>query len=68
MVNLSKVKSNLFQSLGFNSKSSAISFIKGTSQINTKNYKTEQELKNDLKPKLSNLTSLGIDLNDKKKI
>ena len=66
MVNLKKMNLSSFQSLGFNKKSSAISFIKNTLQINTKSFKTEQEFNKYLKPKISKLTSLGIDINDKK--
>ena len=65
MVNLSSISKDTYKQLGFKNKSIAISFIKGVLQTKTTKYKTEQQLANHIKPKLNNLTSLGMNINDK---
>ena len=65
MVNLSTISKDTYKELGFKNKSKAIAFIKGVLQTKVTKYKTAEQLTNHIKPKLSNLTSLGMDINDK---
>ncbi len=65
MVILSKLEVKDFTELGFKNKSKGIAFISGILQTKANKYKTVDDLKNHLRPKLHNLTTLGIDINDK---
>jgi DUF917 family protein len=65
MVNLSTISKDTYKELGFKNKSKAIAFIKGVLQTKVTKYKTTEQLTNHIKPKLTNLTSLGMDINDK---
>ena len=65
MVNLSTISKDTYKQLGFKNKSRAIVFIKSVLQTKVTKYKTAEQLANHIKPKLNNLTSLGMDINDK---
>ena len=66
MVVLSKLTTDFYKSLGFKNRTTGINFTKYVLQATANNYKTEEDFKKFLKPKISNLSSLGIDINDKK--
>ena len=65
MVVLTKIEPSFFKSLGFKNRTSGITFIKYVLQVIPNKYKTENDLKKYLQPKISNLESLGININDK---
>ena len=60
MVVLTKIEPSFFKSLGFKNRTSGITFIKYVLQVIPNKYKTENDLKKYLQPKISNLESLGI--------
>jgi hypothetical protein len=66
MVVLSKLTTDFYKSLGFKNRSTGIIFTKHVLQVTANKYKTEGDLKQFLKPKISNLSSLGININDQK--
>ena len=66
MVVLSKLTTDFYKSLGFKNRTTGINFTKYVLQATANKYKTEEDFKRFLKPKISNLSSLGIDINDKK--
>ena len=66
MVVLSKLTTDFYKSLGFKNRTTGINFTKYVLQVTANKYKTEEDFKKFLKPKISNLSSLGIDINDKK--
>jgi hypothetical protein len=66
MVVLSKLATDVYKSLGFKNRTTGINFTKYVLQITANKYKTEEDFKQYLKPKISKLSSLGIDINDKK--
>jgi hypothetical protein len=66
MVVLSKLTTDFYKSLGFKNRTTGINFTKYVLQATANKYKTEEDFKKFLKPKISNLSSLGIDINDKK--
>ena len=66
MVQLQKLSFDKFyKELGFKNKSKGIAFIRGILQTQSNKFKTADDLKNHLKPKLQNLKTLNIDINDK---
>jgi len=65
MVVLTKIEPEFFKSLGFKNRTSGVTFIKYVLQVIPNKYKTENDLKKYLQPKISNLESLGININDK---
>ena len=54
MVVLTKIGTEFFKSLGFKNRTSGISFIKYVLQITSNKYKTEDDFKKYLQPKVSN--------------
>ena len=66
MVVLSKLATDFYKSLEFKNRTTGINFTKYVLQATANKYKTEEDFKRFLKPKISNLSSLGIDINDKK--
>jgi hypothetical protein len=66
MVVLSKLRTDFYKSLGFKNRTTGINFTKYVLQDTSNKYKTEEDFKQFLKPKISNLSSLGMDINDKK--
>ena len=66
MVVLSKLTTDFYKSLGFKNRTTGINFTKYVLQATANKNKTEEDFKRFLKPKISNLSSLGIDINDKK--
>ncbi len=55
-----------YKSLGLKNRFVGIDFTKYVLQVTANKYKTEEDFHRFLKPKISNLSSLGIDINDKK--
>jgi hypothetical protein len=66
MVVLSKLATDFYKSLGFKTRNTGINFTKYVLQVTANKYITEEDFKQYLKPKISKLSSLGIDINDKK--
>ena len=66
MVVLTKLATDFYKSLGFKNRTAGINFTIYVLQVTADKYKTEEDFKRFLKPKISNLSSLGIDINDKK--
>ena len=66
MVVLTKLATDFYKSLGFKNRTTGINFAKYVLQVTANKYKTEDDFKQFLKPKISKLSSLGIDINDKK--
>jgi 5-methylcytosine-specific restriction endonuclease McrA len=66
MVNLSRIDKNVYKSLGFKNKSIGQTMIKEVLQTKVTNYKTVPALLQHIKPRISNLVNLGLDINDKK--
>jgi hypothetical protein len=66
MVNLSRIDKNVYKSLGFKNKSIGQTMIKEVLQTKVTNYKTVPALLQHIKPRISNLINLGLDINDKK--
>jgi hypothetical protein len=66
MVVLSKLATGFYKNLGFKNRTTGANFIKYVLQVTSNKYKTEKEFEQYLTPKISNLSSLGIDINDKK--
>ncbi len=66
MVVLSKLATEFYKYPGFKNRTTGINFTKHVLQVTPNKYKTEGDLKQFLKPKISNLSSLGIDIYDKK--
>ena len=66
MVNLSRIDKNVYKSLGFKNKSIGQTMIKEVLQTKVTNYKTVPSLLQHIKPRISNLVNLGLDINDKK--
>jgi hypothetical protein len=66
MVVLTKLATDFYKSLGFKNRTAGINFTKHVLQVTANKYKTEDDFKQFLKPKISKLSSLGIDINDKK--
>ena len=66
MVVLTKLATDFYKSLGFKNRTVGINFTKHVLQVTANKYKTEDDFKQFLKPKISKLSSLGIDINDKK--
>ena len=75
MVNLARIDKNVYKSLGFKNKSIGQGFknksigqtmIKEVLQTEVTNYKTIPALLQHIKPRISNLVNLGLDINDKK--
>ena len=66
MVNLSRIDKNVYKSLGFKNKSIGQTMIKEVLQAKVTNYKTVPALLQHIKPRISNLVNLGLDINDKK--
>jgi hypothetical protein len=66
MVVLSKIATDFYKYLGFKNRTAGINFTIYVLQVTADKYKTEEDFKRFLKPKISNLSSLGIDINDKK--
>jgi hypothetical protein len=66
MVVLTKLATDFYKSLGFKNRTTGINFTKYVLQVTANKYKTEDDFKQFLKPKISKLSSLGIDINDKK--
>ena len=66
MVVLSKLTTDFFKSLGFKNRTKGINFTKYVLQATANKYKTEEDFKRYLEPKISNLSSLGFDIHDKK--
>ena len=65
MVNLNLISKEKFKELGFKNKSLAIVFIKSVLQTKVTKYKTVEQLAHHIKPKINNLKSLGMDINNK---
>ncbi len=65
MVVLSKFATDFYKSLGFKNRTTGINLAKYVLQAAANKYKTEEDFKQFLKPKFSNSSSLGIDINDK---
>ena len=65
MVVLTKINTDFYKSLGFKNRTTGITFIKYVLQVTANKYKTEESLKQYLKPKISNITSVGFNINDK---
>ncbi len=63
---MSKLATDFYKSLGFKNRTTGINFTKYFHQATANKYKTEEDFKRFLKPKISNLSSLGININDKK--
>ena len=51
--------------MGFKNKSTAIAFIKTVLQTKVNRFNTIEQLAQHVKPKINNMTSLGIDINAK---
>jgi len=66
MLVLSKLKTDFYKSLGLKNRSTAIYFTEYVLQVTANKYKTAEDLERFLKPKILNLSSLGININDKK--
>ena len=66
MVNLSTIDKNVYKSLGFKNKSIGQTMIKEVLQTKVTNYKTVPALLQHIRPRISNLVNLGLDINDKK--
>jgi hypothetical protein len=66
MVVLTKLATDFYKSLGFKNRTARINFTKYVFQVTANKYKTEEDFKQFLKPKISKLSGLGIDINDKK--
>ncbi len=68
MVVLSKLATDFINllDLKINPWTTGINFTKYVLQATANKYKTEEDFKRFLEPKISNLSSLGIDINDKK--
>ena len=66
MVNLARIDKNVYKSLGFKNKSIGQTMIKEVLQTKVTNYKTVPALLQHIKPRISNLVNLGLDINDKK--
>ena len=67
MVNLNLISKDKFKELGFNSKSLAIIFIKSVLQTKVQKCKTVEQFAHHIRPKINNLKSLGMDINNKEK-
>jgi hypothetical protein len=67
MVVLSKLATDFYKSLGFKNRTIGINFTKYVLQVTANKYKNEDDFKQFLAPKISKLSSLGIDINDIKK-
>jgi hypothetical protein len=65
MVNLNLISKDKFKEMGFKNKSVVIVFIKTTLQTKVTKFKTVEQLAHHVKPKISNMTKLGIDINVK---
>ena len=65
MVNLNLISKDKFQKMGFKNKSTAIAFIKTVLQTKVNRFNTIEQLAQHVKPKINNMTSLGIDINAK---
>ena len=65
MVNLNLISKDKFQKMGFKNKSTAIAFIKTVLQTKVNRFNTIEQLAQHVKPKINNMTSLGIDINTK---
>ena len=65
MINLNLISKDKFKELEFKSKSLAIVFIKSVIQTKVHNYKTVEQLTYHIRPKINNLKSLGMDINNK---
>ncbi len=66
MVVLSKLATDFYKSLGFRNRTTGTNFTKYILQATANKYKTKEDFKRFLEHKISNLSSLGIDINDKK--
>ncbi len=66
MVALSKLATDFYKSLGFKKRTTGIYFTEYVLQATANKHKTKDDFKRFLKPKFSYLSSLGIDINDKK--
>ena len=55
MVVLSKLTTDFYKSLGFKNRTTGINFTKYVLQATANKYKTEEDFKRFLKPKISNL-------------
>jgi hypothetical protein len=66
MVVLSKLATDFYESLRFKNRTTGIYFTKYVLQVTANKYKIEEDFKKFLKPKFLNLSSFGIDINDKK--
>ena len=60
MVVLSKLTTDFYKSLGFKNRTTGINFTKYVLQATANKYKSEEDFKQYLKPKISKLSSLGI--------
>jgi hypothetical protein len=65
MVVLSKLTTDFYKSLGFKNRTTVIN-TKYVLQVTSNKYKTKEDFKKFLAPKVSKISSLGIDINDKK--
>ncbi len=63
---MSKLTTDFYESLGFKNRTTGINFTKYVFQVTANKYKTEEDFEKFLAPKVSKLSSLGIDINDKK--
>ncbi len=68
MVVLSKLATDFYKSPWIKNRTTGINFTKYVLQATANKYKTEEDFERFLEPKISNLSSLGIDINDKKSI
>ncbi len=67
MVVLSKFATDFYESLGFKNRTVGNILTKYVLQITANKYRTEEDFQRFLKPEISNLSSLEIDSNDKKR-
>ncbi len=65
MVNLNVISKDKFQKMGFKNKATGIAFIKTVLQTKVNRFNTIEQLAHHVKPKINNMTSLGIDINAK---
>jgi hypothetical protein len=66
MLNLQSISKDTYKELGFKNRTRGIVFNMGVLNTKVTKYKTVQQLTNHIKSKINHISSLGIDINDKK--